>query len=150
MPIAQVVEVRPENTGQTYSAFRALRGEHGVMASREGFAAWVNEKQRPEGYRIVAAFLPGIPDAVAAAGFRAHHMLSRGFMLYVDDLVCLPEHRAQGHAGRIFDWLMEEARRLGCQRLHLDSGHQRHDAHRFYLNHDMAISAHHFSMALEQ
>ncbi len=142
----QVVEVTPENTARTYAAFCALREGRAIMASRESFVAWVNEKQRPQGYRIVGAFLPEVEDAVAAAGFRVNYMLSRGNMLYVDDLVTLPNHRSAGHAGLIFTWLFEEARRLGCEQLHLDSGHQRHDAHRFYLKHGMVMNAHHFSM----
>lgn len=146
---AEVLEVRPEETRRTYAAFCVLREGRAIMESPAEFVAWVNEKQRPDGYRIVGAFLPEKRDAVAAAGFRVHCMLSRGLMLYVDDLVTIPEYRASGYAGQVFDWLVAEARRLGCERLHLDSGHQRHDAHRFYLNHGMEITAHHFSMALD-
>ncbi|MEO6966071.1 MAG: GNAT family N-acetyltransferase, partial [Acidobacteriaceae bacterium] len=89
---------------------------------------------------------PGMPDAVAAAGFRILHQLWTARMLYVDDLVTVPEHRSSGYAGLIFDWLVAEARREGCEQLHLDSGHQRFDAHRFYLKHGMILNAHHFTM----
>ena len=116
------------------------------MATAESFTDWVNQRQRPEGYRVVAAFLPGEPDAVAAAGFRVLHQLSKARFLYVDDLVTLPTHRSSGYAGMVFDWLVEEARRQGCEQLHLDSGHQRFDAHRFYLKRGMIMNAHHFSM----
>lgn len=144
----RVIEVSPENTAKTYDVFRALRENRGVMGTPESFVSWVNEKQRPEGYRIVAAFLPTSEQAVAAGGFRVGHCLSWGHMLYVDDLVTLPEHRSSGYAGLVFDWMEAEARRLGCEQYHLDSGHQRHDAHRFYLNHGMVIHAHHFSKVL--
>lgn len=116
------------------------------MSTTESFTDWVNQRQRPEGYRVVGAFLPGEPDAVAAAGFRVLHQLSKARFLYVDDLVTLPTHRSSGFAGTIFDWLVEEARREKCQQLHLDSGHQRFDAHRFYLKRGMIMNAHHFSM----
>ncbi len=145
---AQVVEVMPENTARTYAAFCVLREGRPIMSSMEGFTQWVNTRQRPEGYRIVAAFLPQTPDAVAAAGFRISHQLSKARFLYVDDLVTLPAYRGQGHADLLFAWLLEEARRQGCEQLHLDSGHQRYDAHRFYLKHGMRINAHHFSMQL--
>ena len=147
--IAEVIEVPPDNTGLTYAAFRVLREGRSVMATRETFVSWVNGNQRPEGYRIVGAFLPGMSDAVAAAGFRKLHQLSKGPFLYVDDLVTLPEHRSSGYAGQIFAWIVGEARRLDCQQLHLDSGHQRHDAHRFYLKQGMHMNAHHFSMLLD-
>ena len=103
--------------------------------------------QRAEGYRAVGLFAG---DAcVAFAGFRLASMLARGSALYVDDLVTTPKLRSSGHGARVLIWLVEEARRLGCVRLHLDSGVQRHAAHRFYLRHGFDISAHHFGLALE-
>lgn len=143
---AHVMEVIAEDTARTYAAFSVLREGRAVMSSAESFTQWINQQQRPEGYRIVAAFLPGAPDAVAAAGFRLLHELSKARFLYVDDLVTLPSYRSSGYAGLIFGWLLEEARRQGCEQLHLDSGHQRFDAHRFYLKHGMVMNAHHFSM----
>lgn len=147
--IAQVIEVAPEDTGRTYAALCVLRKGRPVMSSVESFTQWVNQQQRSEGYRLVATFLPGTPDAVAVAGFRILHQLSKGRFLYVDDLVTLPQHRSCGYADLIFAWLLEEARRLGCAQLHLDSGHQRYDAHRFYLKHGMIMNAHHFSMVVD-
>jgi hypothetical protein len=46
---------------------------------------------------------------------------------------------------------VEEARRLGCDRIHLDSGVglERADAHRLYMNAGMAISSHHFARLAE-
>lgn len=143
---AEVREVAAEDTARTYAAFCVLREGRVVMGTSESFTDWVNQRQRPEGYRVVAAFLPGEPDAVAAAGFRVLHQLSKARFLYVDDLVTLPTHRANGYAGMVFDWLVEEARRQGCEQLHLDSGHQRFDAHRFYLKRGMIMNAHHFSL----
>lgn len=147
-PEAQITEVGPESTSRTYAVFCALRQGRPVMATRETFTSWINERQRPQGYRIVAAFLPDCEDALCAAGFRVEWTLSRGLMLYVDDLVTLPEYRGKGYADRVFAWLVEEARRQGCEQLHLDSGHSRHEAHRFYLRHGMVINAHHFSMVV--
>ncbi len=120
---AEVREVAAADTARTYAAFCVLREGRPVMASVNSFTDWVNQRQRPEGYRVVAAFLPGEPDAVAAAGFRVQHQLSKARFLYVDDLVTLLNHRSSGCAGMIFDWLVEEARRQGCEQLHLDSGH---------------------------
>ena len=145
-PTVEVREVAAADTPHTYAAFCALREGRPVMTSVESFTEWVNQHQRPEGYRVVAAFLPGETDAVAAAGFRILHQLSKARFLYVDDLVTLPSHRSSGFAGMVFDWLVEEARRQGCEQLHLDSGHQRFDAHRFYVKRGMIMNAHHFSM----
>ncbi len=78
-------------------------------------------------------------------------MLSRGRYLYVDDLSTLPEARRRGYARLILDWLDEEATRLGCERLHLDSAvrPERIDAHRLYFNAGLAIEAYHFAKRLD-
>jgi len=103
-------------------------------------------EQQAEGYRLVGVRAGG--QAVACAGFRVQTMLSRGRFLYVDDLVSLPQERSLGHGARLLDWLAAEALRLGCGRLHLDSGVQRAEAHRFYFRERMTISAYHFGKSL--
>jgi hypothetical protein len=51
---------------------------------------------------------------------------------------------------RLLEWLREEAERLGCEQLHLDSGvgADRTDAHRLYFNAGLAISSLHFARRL--
>jgi hypothetical protein len=49
----------------------------------------------------------------------------------------------------MLDWLTEEARRADCVQLHLDSGVQRPDAHRFYFREGLTISAYHFRKDLQ-
>jgi GNAT superfamily N-acetyltransferase len=77
-------------------------------------------------------------------------MLAWGRYLYVDDLSTLPEARRRGHGRRLLDWLTEEARRQGCDQLHLDSGvgPDRIDAHRLYFNTGLAITSFHFARRL--
>jgi GNAT superfamily N-acetyltransferase len=144
----QVREIHATETPLAYTALLALREGRPMMASVEDFTQWVNERARPEGLRLIASFLPGREDAVAVGGFRFLHTTAWGKILYVDDLVTLPEYRSGGHGHLLLEWLIAEAKRLGCEQLHLDSGHHRHGAHRFYLNHGMHISAHHFSRVL--
>jgi GNAT superfamily N-acetyltransferase len=117
------------------------------LADEESFVKTVDHVQRAEGYRLVGVFEGGSADAVAVAGFRVAHSLAWGHHLYVDDLSTLPEARRRGHGRRLLDWLHEEAKRLGCEQLHLDSGvgHDRADAHRLYLNAGLQITAHHFA-----
>lgn len=137
-------ELGPGESGLAFEAMRALRtGEE----DREAFARRVDELQRPEGYRLVAAFEGDGGEAAAVAGFRVGHNLAWGHHLYVDDLSTHPEARRRGHGRALLDWLLEEARGLGCDELHLDSGVglERADAHRLYLNSGLVISAHHFA-----
>jgi len=120
---------------------RALRTHHTDEAE---FVRRVDQDQRPQGYRIVAAFEEG--RAVAVAGFRVIRNLFAGDMLYVDDLSTLPETRGRGHGGALLDWCAEEGRRLGCDEIHLDSAviPERQDAHRLYFNKRMRIGSYHF------
>lgn len=100
--------------------------------------------QRKEGYRLVAS-LDQAGRVAAVAGFRHVTNLYVGPHLYIDDLSTLPSARKQGHAGALLSWVDEEARRLGCAGVHLDSGTHRHDAHRLYLSSGYVIPALHFS-----
>ena len=116
-------------------------------------------RQRATGYRLVAvidegrvtaaeAAGPGARGVVAVAGFRLGENLAWGRFLYVDDLVTDEAARGRGYGQLLLAWLMDEARRCGCEQLHLDSGVQRFGAHRFYLRGGMDITSHHFAMKL--
>ena len=82
------------------------------------------------------------------AGFRFLENLIQGVLLYVDDLVTEADDRSKGWGQLLFDWLVEYARAHGCNTLELDSGVQRHGAHRFYLRNRMDITSYHFRVAL--
>ena len=137
-------EIAAGETRLAHAAMVALRPHWGDEAA---FVRRIDEVQRPEGYRLAGAFKDGSETAAAVAGFRVVHNLAWGdACLYVDDLSTAPDARRRGHAGALMDWLAEEARRLGCEQLHLDSGTvpERYDAHRLYMNKGLAITAHHF------
>jgi GNAT superfamily N-acetyltransferase len=141
-------ELLPPKSGLAFEAMRALRTD---LAGERSFVERVDGVQRPEGYRLVAAFEDDEPNAVAVAGFRTGHGIAWGHYLYVDDLSTLPAARRRGHGRALLDWLVEEGRRLGCDQLHLDSGAglDRADAHRLYLNAGLVIASHHFARLLD-
>jgi GNAT superfamily N-acetyltransferase len=143
----EVRELGPDETGRAFEAMRLLRQQ---LGDRDEFVEIVNERQRPEGYRIVAALPADGGPAAAVAGFRAMHNLAEGFHLYVDDLATLPKARRQGLAGRLMDWMREEAQLRGCASFQLDSavGPERTDAHRLYFNKGLAVVAFHFQTPL--
>jgi len=136
-------ELSPEETHLAFAPMRELRPH---VASVDEFVDRVNNAQRPEGYRLVASFDGS--EAVSVTGFRRLHTLAWGDIVYVDDLVTQEAHRGRGHAHRLLDWVLAEARRLGCTAVHLDSAPHRHAAHRLYLNEGYVISSFHFSRAL--
>ena len=144
------MRIREIGPGETHIAFAAMRELRGRLTDVRAFARRVDDEQRGEGYRLVGAF-EDAPIAVAVAGFRLAHNLAWGRHLYVDDLSTMPAARRRGHARALLDWLADEARRLGCDELHLDSGvgPQRADAHRLYFNAGLTITSHHFSRELQ-
>jgi GNAT superfamily N-acetyltransferase len=139
--------IRELPVGETHFAYKAMLELRPAVGDEAAFVKRVDGVQRSEGYRLVACFVDGDDQAAAVAGFRVVHYIAWGDALYCDDLGTRAAHRGKGHAGKLMDWMIEEARRLGCGEFHLDSGPgaDRVDAHRLYFNKGMRISAYHFS-----
>ena len=110
------------------------------------FAARVR-KQQATGFQL--AYLEESGEVRAVTGFRYLETLAWGKILYVDDLVAAEATRSRGHGGKLFDWLVAQAKQNNCDALHLDSGVQRFGAHRFYLTRRMDIIALHFALKLK-
>lgn len=139
--------IREIPAGETRLAFAAMQELRTAWTDEADFVRQVDEQQRPEGYRLVGAFVDGSEEAAAVAGFRTGHALAWGHYLYVDDLSTAAASRRAGHGRALLDWLVAEAGTLGCTQVHLDSGvgRERADAHRLYLNAGFLIYAHHFA-----
>lgn len=95
-----------------------------------------------EGYQMIYIGIDS--QAVAFAGFRSMQMLYSGKIIYIDDLSTLPEHRGKGYAGLLLDFIHKLAADTGKKAVHLDSGYQRNEAHRLYLNNGYKLASHHF------
>jgi GNAT superfamily N-acetyltransferase len=109
--------------------------------------ARIRRLEESHGYLLAAAYEG--TDIRAVAGFRIGESLAWGRFLYVDDLVTDGPHRGRGHGAALLTWLIERAREAGCDEVHLDSGVDRADAHRFYEAHGMTFASHHFRLRLE-
>jgi GNAT superfamily N-acetyltransferase len=149
MPAA-TIPIRELPEGETRLAHQAMRELRPAYRDERAFVEHVDSVLRPAGYRLVVVFTPGREHAAAVAGFRVGDSLAWGHHLYVDDLSTAADARRQGHAGALLDWIIDEARQLGCSQLHLDSNTsaERSDAHRLYYNNGLAIHSHHFARAL--
>lgn len=99
-------------------------------------------KQQNEGYQII--FVGDDVMAFALAGFRSIHTFFSGKTLYIDDLVTHSSHKRNGYAGLLMDWIKNYARENQYDHLSLDSGFQRKDAHRLYLNKGLEVESLHF------
>lgn len=100
------------------------------------------------GYQL-AAVVDDAGAVLCVAGFVIQNKLAWGKSLYVDDLVTDAKARSSGAGTCMMNWLKAHARAQGCRQLHLDSGVQRFDAHRFYLREGFRIASHHFSLDLD-
>lgn len=103
-------------------------------------------RQKRNGYQL--AFIKVDDRVVAVAGFHISESFAWGQSLYIYDLVVDETMRSQKYGQHIFSWLVEYAKLHHCEQLHLDSGVQRFDAHRFYFQQRMKINSHHFSLDL--
>ncbi len=110
--------------------------------ARSEFVARVR-RQMADGYRL--AYLLEGSTVRTVAGYRVGENLAWGRFLYVDDLVTDESRRSHGCGKALLAWLQHEARRLNCAQLHLDSGTQRKDAHRFYLREGVDLAGYHFA-----
>ncbi|HMF70156.1 MAG TPA: GNAT family N-acetyltransferase [Flavitalea sp.] len=99
------------------------------------------------GYQVAFVEVNGKP--VSAIGYRHLQFLFNGKHIYVDDLSTLAEHRGKGYAGRLLDYVVEEAAGNGYNSVTLDSGFQRQVAHRLYLNKGFVISSFHFMKQIQ-
>jgi GNAT superfamily N-acetyltransferase len=139
--------IRPCRTAEeirrTFPVMRQLRPH----LSEDGYVEQVTRMASSQDFHVAAAYHGGKP--VAVAGYRFVESLSWGRFLYVDDLATEEAERSLGHGANLLAWLVSQARQRGCGQFHLDSGVQRHAAHRFYLRERMDITCFHFARSLE-
>ena len=106
------------------------------------------QRQLTEGYHLV--YIAENEEVKACAGFRFLEFLAWGKVLYIDDLITDKDARKKGYGSKLLSSLIEQAKRTQCDQVHLDSGPQRHDAHRLYLNHGFKLNSHHFALELNK
>lgn len=126
-----------------YAVFSELRPH---LTDPAAFVEQALRQMREGGYNMIYREHGG--EVAAIAGYRLSENLAWGKFLYVDDLITGAAYRKQGHGRALLEWLIDEAGRQGCGEVHLDSGLQRFDAHRLYMNVGMRITSHHFGVVL--
>ncbi len=103
--------------------------------------------QREEGYEIV--YVEFDDEVVAAAGFRVIHTMAWGKILYLDDLIASGTQHGRGWGTILLIWLQEKARIERCDGMHLDTGYQRHAAHKAYLRNGFELNCHHLAWKVD-
>lgn len=122
-----------------FAAYKELRPH--LRSAEELVERW--KKQVKEGFELI--FIAEGDKATAAAGYRFLNTTAWGHVLYVDDLVALTSHHKKGLGTTLLKYIQEEARRKGCDEVHLDTGYQRHLAHLAYLRNGFKLLCHHMS-----
>lgn len=110
-----------------YIIMRQLRPH---LISEQTFVEQV-QRQLQEGYHLAYIEEEGVVRALA--GFRFLEFLAWGKAIYIDDLISDAATRKKGYGTKLLQWVISEAKKAKCDQVHLDSGPQRHDAHRLYL-----------------
>ena len=135
------LDVDDERWAAALPVLQELRPHLDAAALRDVYA-----EGHPQGYRFLAAF--DGERCLGVAGWRLVATAHVGRKLYVDDLVTASAARSTGVGRALLGELERRARAAGCSVLDLDSGVQRHDAHRFYFRERMHVSSHHFTKLL--
>jgi GNAT superfamily N-acetyltransferase len=127
-----------------WAAYKELRPH--LTSPDELVARW--RVQTREGFQIM--YIPDGDTVPAAAGYRFLNTLAWGHILYIDDLVAVAARHKMGFGTALLRYLQEEARRLGCDAVHLDTGYQRHLAHLAYLRNGFQFNSHHLAWAVKR
>jgi GNAT superfamily N-acetyltransferase len=131
-----------EEIASTFCVMQQLR----THLTEQEYVPLVKKMQKYVGYLL--AFVQDEGGVRAVAGFRITDSLAWGHFVYVDDLVSDETARSSGYGADLLEWIANYGQERGCGQLHLDSGVQRHGAHRFYLRERMDITCYHFRREL--
>lgn len=126
-----------EDVRRCWPVFRELRSS--IPAEREFIDRW--KRQVDETYRI--AYLESGGKVLGIAGYRIIHSMAWGRIIYLDDLAVLEESQGRGFGAALLKHTQNEAARLGCEAVHLDTGYHRKRAHRTYLRNGFQLESHH-------
>jgi GNAT superfamily N-acetyltransferase len=136
--------ITEQDARRCWPVFRELR--ENIPTEEEYLRRW--KVQREEGFQVV--FIEDGSEVVAVGGYRISHSMAWGRFLYLDDLAALPARRGEGLGAAILGFVQEEARRAGCEAVHLDTGYHRHQAHKSYLRNGFEMTCHHMEWKADQ
>lgn len=132
-----------DDIGKILPVFKELRPHRSEDEIRKLFPILLSE-----GYTV--AFIGDEELAYSIIGFRIFNCIWSGKTLIVDDLSTLTSFKKNGYACLLFQWVKQYARDNNCEHLSLNSGFQRTDAYRFYLNQGLFVESLHFGRKVKE
>lgn len=140
------VKITPvQNVEEIKACFAVMKELRPHLKDEASFIEQV-QRQHKNGYHLVALYEGNKVSALV--GYRFLETLAWGKFIYIDDLITHTISRKKGYGAMLLEWTIELAKKEGCQQVHLDSGYQRFDAHRLYLNQGFELICHHFGLKL--
>jgi GNAT superfamily N-acetyltransferase len=141
----ELVELAPGDPRFEADALPVLRELRPHLTASSSAAVY--EEGFRQGLRYSAVYLDG--RCVGVAGWRIVAAMVAIRKLYVDDLVTTESCRGRGVGRFLLGALVERAKESGCVVLDLDSGLERHDAHRFYEREGFERTSFHFARLID-
>lgn len=140
-PYIQMVEDEA-HARRCYPLMAQLRPN--LTSEDEFVSRW--QRQSLDGYRLLA--LQASSSILALAGYRLQENLVHGRFLYVDDLVTDANLRGTGHGAALMAHLKQDAHRLVCAKLVLDTPLSNALGHRFYFRQGLLATALRFNFPI--
>lgn len=100
------------------------------------------------GYKQIVA-LNENNEVVGLSGYWINTRLWCGKYVDIDNVIVAEKHRSKGIGKLMMDWIINEAKRLGCENAVLDAYVENLDAHRFYYREGFIIRGFHFLKSLK-
>jgi len=135
---------RIEEEAEISESFRLMQQLRPHL-QEEGFTQQIRTQMK-EGYHLFC--MRKESEVIALCGCRVSTSLAWGRHLYIDDLIISNDKRSLGYGKEMMNFLINFAKEKGCSEIHLDSGVQRFQAHKFYMREGFKIASHHFSQEL--
>ncbi len=132
------------SNAELYSIFPLVRQHHTTMKD-EDFESLIQE-MKETGYRTIGAFKD--QRLCATVGFWIGVRFYCGKYMYINNFIVDNTIRGQGIGSYVMNWLEEEAKKLGCKAIVLDSYVNNHAAHKFYIARNYVINNFHFKKDL--
>ena len=93
-------------------------------------------------YRMAGVFQG--KKCVGLSGFWIATKIYSGKYVELDNVIIDNDHRSQGIGKLLCDWIIDEAKKLGCQTAMLDAYSENSSGHKFYLREGFILRGFHF------